>query len=316
MSELFAQAQALTQQRFGRVMQLFAPLYISNECVDLCDYCGFSFSNQIARKTLSVAEVQAEAAYLKKQGFQHLLLVSGEDPKAVSPDYLAQVLAGLRGDFSSLALEVAPFETEIYQRLKEHGLDRVVVYQETYDREAYARVHRAGPKRNYARRLEAPERAARAGIRQIGMGILLGLSDWRQDATALIEHVKILKKRYWQTEWTVSFPRLRPCASGYNPPHLITDEEYKELIATTRIALPDVGIVLSTRESPELRDELLELGVTQMSAGSCTNPGGYSLASESTEQFEIADHRDPATVAAAIMKKGLEPVWKDWESIL
>lgn len=312
MKSNYQQAQLLTRQRFGNTVQLFAPLYISNECVDICDYCGFSLTNQIQRKTLSVAEVLSEALFLKQEGFAHLLLVSGEDPRAVTPSYLADILARLRPHFSLLSIEVAPFDTPTYQRLQESGLDRVVIYQETYDREAYARVHRGGPKKNYERRWEAPERAARAGIRQIGMGILLGLANWRTEAEALIGHVRWLQKKYWQTEFTVSFPRLRPCASGYNPPTPITDDEYKELIVRTRLALPDVGIVLSTREAPALRDELIELGVTQISAGSKTNPGGYTAFEETTEQFETADHRSPVEVAAVIQQKGLEPVWKDW----
>ena len=308
----FEQAQILTRQRFGNTIQLFAPLYISNECVDICDYCGFSLTNKIRRKTLSIDEVLSEALFLKQEGFAHLLLVSGEDPRAVTPNYLADILVHLRPHFSLLSIEVAPFDTPTYQRLKESGLDRVVIYQETYDREAYARVHRAGPKKNYDRRLEAPERAARAGIRHIGMGILLGLSDWHTEAEALIQHVRSLQKKYWQTEFTVSFPRLRPCAGSYHPPTPISDEEYKELIVRTRIALPNVGIVLSTREAPELRDELIELGVTQISAGSKTNPGGYTVLEATTEQFEIADHRSPVEVAAMIQQKGLEPIWKDW----
>lgn len=313
--DLIDQARALTRQRFGRVVQLYAPLYLSNECIDICSYCGFSLTNKIPRKTLAVPEVLSEADYLIGRGFRHLLLVSGEHPAHVSPDYLGKVIGRLRPRLASLSIETAPFKEEAYRRLIEAGLDGVVTYQETYDPDAYASVHLAGPKKSYEKRLEAPEEAAKAGIRRLGMGILLGLADWRKDAAALVDHVRRLRKKYWQTEITISLPRLRPCASEFRPPHPVSDREFIRLIAILRLALPDVGIVLSTRESPSLRNFLIGMGVTQMSAGSKTEPGGYLHPEQSLKQFEIEDRRPIGEVVRAIEQKGYEPVWKDWERI-
>lgn len=313
--DLIDQARALTRQRFGRVVQLYAPLYLSNECIDICGYCGFSLTNKIPRKTLAVPEVLSEADYLIDRGFRHLLLVSGEHPAHVSPDYLGKVIGRLRPRLASLSIETAPFKEEAYRRLIEAGLDGVVIYQETYDPDAYASVHLAGPKKSYEKRLEAPEEAAKAGIRRLGMGILLGLADWKKDAAALIDHVRRLRKKYWQTEITISLPRLRPCASDFTPPHPVSDREFIRLVAILRLALPDVGIVLSTRESPSLRNFLIGMGVTQMSAGSKTEPGGYLHPEQSLKQFEIEDRRPIGEVVRVIEQKGYEPVWKDWERI-
>lgn len=317
---LMQEASRLTLQRFGRTIQLYAPLYLSNECIDICRYCGFSLENQIARKTLTVDQAMAEADFLIGEGFRHLLLVSGEHPRIVSPEYLGEIARRLKPRLASLSIEVAPFGEAAYRDLIAAGVDGVVLYQETYDPERYRAVHRAGPKKSYERRRAAPEEAARAGIRRLGMGILVGLSPWRDDLEALVAHVRLLKKRYWKTEFTVSLPRLRPCASRYEAPCPVSDDEYLEMVCRLRLTLPDVGIVLSTREAPEFRDRLIGAGVTQMSAGSRTNPGGYTLF-DNTEgrpetQFEIEDRRPAIQVAEAIAARGYEPVWKDWENIL
>ncbi|QQR80356.1 MAG: radical SAM protein [Deltaproteobacteria bacterium] len=262
-------------QRFGKTIQLYAPLYLSNECVDTCTYCGFSRENRIERKTLTPDEVLSEAQFLIHQNFQHILLVAGEHPKHVSPDYLEACLLKLKPFVSALSIEVAPFEAAVYRRLTQAGLDGVVMYQETYDPEIYAKMHKGGPKKDYQQRILAPEEVAKAGVRQLGMGILLGLADHQKDAAALIKHVRHIQKKYWQTEITISLPRLRPCASSFEIPHPVSDEEFIELIAMLRCELPEVGIVLSTRESPALRDQLIGLGITRMSAGSRLEPGGY-----------------------------------------
>ncbi len=316
LESLAQRAEALTRQRFGHVMQMFAPLYVSNECVDTCTYCGFSRPNQIERVTLSVEAVVQEAEHLIKQGFRHLLLVAGEHPKHVSPDYLSSIAQHLRPRLASLLIEVAPFAVADYARLTQAGVDGVVIYQETYDQQRYEQVHVAGPKRDYQQRLAAPERAAAGGVRRLGMGVLLGLSDWRQDVLQLVDHVRRLQKKYWQLDYQVSLPRLRPCAGGMANPVLVSDADYVKLICVLRLALPEVGIVLSTREPQNLRDGLMRLGVTHMSAGSKTQPGGYSESTEATEQFEISDERSPAQVAAALQTYQLEPVWKDWEAVL
>jgi 2-iminoacetate synthase len=316
LEQLAQQARRLTRQRFGNVIQLYAPLYISNECIDTCTYCGFSRPNDIERKTLAHQDVVAEADYLISQGFRHLLLVAGEHPKAVSTDYLIALARELRPRLAALSIEVAPFEVDEYVRLTEAGIDGVVIYQETYNRNRYLEVHRAGPKRNYEKRLEVPERAASGGARRIGMGILLGLSDWRQDAVALIDHVRCLQKKYWQVDFQVSLPRLRPCSGGISDPYPVSNTDFTRLVCILRLALPEVGIVLSTRESQGLRDGLMSLGITQMSAGSRTEPGGYLGPEEADEQFLIRDHRSAHEVAVAIKQNNLEPVWKDWDPSL
>ena len=343
---LCERSQALTRQRFGRVIRLFAPLYLSNECINNCSYCGFSRDNNILRVTLGVAEVVREAQALGEQGFRNLLLVAGEHPKFVSNGYLRDCIAALHGFVPSLSLEIGPMETEEYRPLVTAGAEGLVVYQETYDREVYGRMHTAGPKRNFDWRLECPERAAAAGFRRLGIGALHGLADWRQEAIATAAHAAYLLRHCWKSSLTLSIPRLRPCAGEFQPLTHLTDRELAQLIAAFRLFLPDVGIVLSTREPAALRNGLLPLGITHASAGSHTEPGGYTgagrdnihqtvrgriveLAADSSEwtaiagratnatgQFEIADDRPPADIATLIRGLGYEPVWKDWDSVL
>lgn len=314
--DLFERAGVLTRQRFGRTIQLYAPLYLSNECVDTCLYCGFAQTNKIQRKTLTMKEVLQEADFLMAKGFRHLLLVAGEHPKAVSITYLCEVVRALRPQLSSLSIEVAPFEENDYREMITAGLDGVVLYQETYQREIYEQVHVGGPKKDFDRRLRLMEEACRAGVRKAGIGILLGLAPWREDVAALIAHARHLQKHFWQTEFAISLPRLKPCASGFLAQHPVSDAELAEIIATIRCALPDVAINLSTREPVALRQRLMEIGVTHMSAGSRTEPGGYLHPEETGKQFELEDHRSPSQVAASIQLAGMTPVWKDWEGML
>jgi 2-iminoacetate synthase len=332
-------AQALTLQNFGRTMRLFAPLYLSNECINNCQYCGFSRDNPILRVTLSVDEVVVEARHLAAQGFRHVLLVAGEHPKFVSRDYLADCVRELANDFSSISIEVGPMETEAYRAVVEAGAEGLVVYQETYNRGAYADLHTAGPKRDFNFRLDCVERGYAAGFRRLGIGALFGLSRWQDEAVALAAHVDYLLKRCWQAQITVSVPRLRPAAGGFRPLFEISDREMAQLICALRITFPQVGIVLSTREKASLRDTLVSLGITMMSAGSHTEPGGYTrqgsehlhqtvrgriVAPEfqdgedqlATGQFEISDERSPAEIAKVLRRRGLEPVWKDWDQTL
>jgi 2-iminoacetate synthase len=316
LEDLVQRARVVTRQRFGRAIQMYAPLYISNECVDTCTYCGFSRPNQIKRVTLTVDQVQQEANFLIAQGFQHLLLVAGEHPQSVSPHYITEIARCLRPQLASLSIEVAPFETQDYRTLSAAGVDGIVIYQETYNRKRYAEVHLGGPKMNYDKRMEAPERAAQGGMRRIGVGVLLGLADWRQDVLALIEHVRQLQKKYWQVEFQISLPRLRPCHGGIDRPVFVSDSDFVKVFCLLRLALPELGLVLSTREEPALRDVLTSIAITQMSAGSKTQPGAYQVAMEAEEQFSVSDRRSPAQVAAALRKQNLEPVWKDWENVL
>ena len=316
LEELAAAAHATTVRRFGRTIHLFAPLYLSNECVSVCTYCGFSAGNEIARRTLSVDEVVVEAETLVAQGFRHLLLVSGEHARIVSKDYLAECIEALAPVVPQLSLEVQVWDEDTYRRYVDLGCDGVVVYQETYDRSVYADVHRLGKKRNYEWRLAAPDRAAAAGMRRLGVGALLGLApDWRSEALALAAHARALVRRWWRCEVSVSLPRLRPAAGDYEPADPVDDRSFVQLLCALRLLVPDLGVTLSTREAPALRDALVPLGVTTMSAGSHTEPGGYAEPSDAEPQFEIADTRSPADVAARLRALGYDPVWKDWQRV-
>jgi 2-iminoacetate synthase len=332
------QSHSLTLQNFGRTMRLFAPLYLSNECINNCRYCGFSRDNPILRVTLTLDEVIAEAQHLARAGFRHVLLVAGEHPKFVSRDYLAQCVRALADDFSSIAIEVGPMETSDYIDIVNAGADGLVVYHETYDRHVYVDLHTSGPKRDFNARLQCLERGYAAGFRRLGLGVLFGLADWRQDAIALAAHTEYLLKHCWQAQITVSLPRLRPAAGDFEPKFSVSDRELAQLVCAFRIAFPQVGIVLSTRESPALRDALMSLGVTMMSAGSHTEPGGYTgqgtdhlhqtirgriITPEfqngdqvATSQFDISDERSPGEIAAVLRERGIEPVWKDWDQAL
>lgn len=338
-------SQQITQQRFGKVIRMFAPLYLSNECINNCSYCGFSRDNPILRVTLSVDEVCVETQALVKQGFRNILLVAGEHPKFVSNGYLESCLRALRDLVPGLSLEVGPMETDEYRKMVEAGAEGLVVYQETYNRELYAKMHTAGPKKNFDWRLETPERAYSAGFRRLGIGALFGLADWRQEAVAVAAHASYLLRHCWKSQLTIAFPRIRPCAGEFQPIAPLEDRTLVQLLAAFRIAYPDIGLVLSTREPAWLRDGLIPLGVTLMSAGSHTEPGGYTGAGQdnlhitergrvkalekvsggdgadaaplrATGQFEIADERDPGEIAALIRRLGYEPVWKDWDAAL
>jgi 2-iminoacetate synthase len=331
---LAAQAAGITRRHFGNTMRLFAPLYLSNECVNVCKYCGFSRHNSILRTTLTVGQVEVEARHLAEAGFRNILLVAGEHPQFVSSGYLQEVTRSLRCFIPSISLEVAPMETGDYAPIVQAGADGLVVYQETYHRETYAEMHEAGPKRDFDWRLDCPERAYEAGFRRLGLGALLGLAPWKEEATALAAHVDYLLKHCWKAAVTISFPRLKPSAGEFEPRIHVSDRDLTRMICAFRIVFPQVGLVLSTREPERLRDGLAPLGITMMSAGSHTEPGGYTgagredlhrtergkriplAASEggsATEQFSISDRRGVAEVAGRLRSMGLEPVWKDWD---
>ncbi len=314
LEELAQAAHQLTRARFGRTVRLFAPLYLSNECVSTCTYCGFSAGNHIARRTLGTAEVAGEAAELHRRGFRHLLLVSGEHARIVNRDYLVECVRAVAPMFAQVGMEVQVWDTDTYRRLLAAGCDGVTVYQEAYDPGTYAAVHLKGKKRNYAWRLAAPDRAAEAGMRRLAVGALLGLHpDWRSEAISLAAHAQALVRRWWRCEVGIALPRLRPAAGGFEPAVPVDDREFVQLLCALRIVLPDVGISLSTREPADFRDALVPLGVTTMSAGSHTEPGGYAEASDAEPQFAISDERSPAQVAAGLRAAGYDPVWKDWQ---
>jgi 2-iminoacetate synthase len=338
-------SQALTRQRFGKVIRFFAPLYLSNECINNCQYCGFSRDNPILRVTLSVAEVLEEARALRGQGFRNVLLVAGEHPKFIPGSYLVECVRTLHAEWPGISLELGPMDTGQYLALVRAGADGLVVYQETYDRALYARMHTAGPKRDFNWRLETPERAYAAGFRRLGIGALFGLGDWRREALAVAAHALFLLRHCWKAQLTISLPRLRPCAGEFQPLTHLEDRELAQLICAFRLLIPDAGLVLSTREPARLRDGLIPLGITMISAGSHTEPGGYTGAgrekthhtergrmvalatgasewagapgaTNATGQFQIADDRSPGEVAARVRQLGYEPVWKDWDAAL
>jgi len=339
LEQMAGDAERLTRQFFGRTMRLFAPLYLSNECVNICRYCGFSRDNAILRTTLTGDQVETEARHLATLGFRNVLLVAGEHPKFVAPGYLAECVSRLRPFIPALSLEVGPMETSDYVPIVQAGAEGLVVYQETYDRETYTELHTAGPKKDFDWRLDCPERAYAAGFRRLGVGALFGLAPWEDEALRLAAHIDYLLRHCWKSSLTVSLPRLRPAAGEFQPRHEFSDRAFVQVILALRLCFPQVGVVLSTRESPALRDRLMRLGVTMMSAGSHTEPGGYTgagaeslhqtrrgkavpvIASEgehlgATEQFAIADERSPAEVSAKLRELGIEPVWKDWDAAL
>jgi 2-iminoacetate synthase len=308
-------AHQLTLQRFGRTVRLYAPLYVSNFCVNGCIYCGFSMNHQFPRIRLTIEQALAEAETIAKEGFRDLLLVSSEDKNFITVDYLAELASKLRPKFSSLSVEIYQMSADEYAKLFAAGIEGVTLYQETYNRETYRKYHPAGPKADYDYRLIAADSMGQGGMREIGIGALLGLDDWRLETLALAEHAQYLMKRYWKSRVSFSFPRLRP-AKDVNSArfNLLSDKNLVQMLLALRLCFADAGMTISTREPAHLRDQLVKLGITRMSAGSKTNPGGYSTNTDSVGQFDIDDSRSPAQIAAMLKSQGLEPVWKDWDS--
>lgn len=306
-------SHARTLERFGRVIRLYAPLYLSNECQNICTYCGFSLDNDLERKTLRPGEILREIAVLKEMGYEHVLIVTGEANRTVGMDYFREAFRLIRPHFSQLSLEVQPLDEPDYRELRELGLHGVLVYQETYREETYKVHHPKGRKSNFRYRLETPDRLGRAGVHKIGLGVLIGLEDWRADSFFTALHLRYLQRTYWRTQYSLSFPRLRPHAGGLVPKSVMTDRQLVQLICAYRLLDADLELSISTRESERFRDHVIPLGTTTFSAGSKTNPGGYACEPQSLEQFEISDERSPAEIAAVIRRAGYEPVWKDWD---
>ena len=315
LEEMAQQAHRVTVQRFGRTIQLYAPLYVSSYCLNSCRYCGYNRTNEIPRTRLTIDQAMADADIIASEGFRHILIVSGEDPEFVTADYLAELASRLRSKFSSVSIEVYPMSRDDYGNLFKAGIDGVTLYQETYDRKTYAEYHIAGPKSDYDNRLSIHDRTASAGMRRLGIGVLLGLADFRIETLALAEHAAYLMKRYWRGRVSFSFPRLCPAQNVTGRfDHLVSDRELVQMALALRLCFPDAGIVLSTRERAALRDNLVKLCVTRISAGSKTSPGGYSGKTDTAKQFEIDDTRSAAQVAEMIRSTGAEAVWKDWDA--
>ena len=307
-------AHQLTIQRFGKTIKLYAPMYLSNYCVNTCKYCGFNRTSKFDRTRLSTDQAIEEAKIIASEGFGDILLVSSEDRDFVSVDYMAQLANKLRDKFSFMSIEVYDLTEAEYAKLFAAGIEGVTLYQETYDRSHYARFHPKSPKSDYDWRLETHDRAAKAGLRQIGLGSLLGLTDWRLEILALAQHAHYLMKKYWQSRISFSFPRLRPAravASQFQ--HIPTDKQLVQMMLALRLCFADAGLVISTREPADLRNHLVGLGATRISAGSKTNPGGYSEDSNAVQQFEIDDDRSPQQICQMLKKQNLDPVLKDWD---
>ncbi|PLX99261.1 MAG: 2-iminoacetate synthase ThiH [Desulfuromonas sp.] len=307
-------AHRITRRRFGNTILLYAPIYLSNECSNGCLYCGFNADNKTPRRSLTLDEIEREAKVLHEQGFRHILLVTGEAPGQFGDDELEAAVQRIKPLFSSISIEIYPMEEDGYKRMVNAGVDGLTIYQETYERELYADLHPFGKKRDYDFRLLTPERGGAAGLRRIGIGFLQGLGNFRSEAFFTGLHARYLTKHFWRSLISISFPRMRPAEGAFQPLNPVSDKHLVQIICAMRLLVHDAGLVMSTRESATLRDHLLPLGITQMSAGSCTAPGGYSDEDKAVEQFVIDDDRTPAEIAALLSERGYDPVWKDWDS--
>lgn len=314
--EMAALSSRFTGERFGKTISMYIPMYVGNACTNKCVYCGFNHDNPFERTILTMEQIEEECKAIKRLGpFENLLIVSGEYPSLCGVEYLENVLHTCRPYFHNLTIEVQPMRSADYERLTHSGLNGVVCFQETYHREAYRTYHPHGMKSHYDWRLNGYDRMGEAGVHKIGLGALLGLEDWRADTVMMARHLRYLQKKYWKSRYSVNFPRMRPSESGYQPKTVISDRELAMLTFAFRIFDHDVDISYSTREAPWFRDNMMRLGVTSMSAGSKTDPGGYASAPESLEQFEVSDERTPREVEASIRAHGYDPVWKDWDAV-
>ena len=314
--ELMAQkSQQLTRQRFGNTMQLFAPMYLSNECYNTCTYCGFSREHQYKRVTLNDDQILKEGIALRNRGFRHILLLTGESPKTVGVEYIGNAITRLSPYFSSIGIEVQPLTHADYSHLLQCGSDKLTLYQETYHQESYKKYHLFGLKKNYENRLFAVEEAGRAGFNAINLGVLLGLYDWRYDAIVLAYHISFMMKYYWKSQYSVSFPRIKDMIGQFKVNYPVSDADLLQIICAFRLCFPNIGITLSTREPKMLRDSLFDLGITTISAESKTSPGAYSAELLAESQFEISDSRTLEEITKVLDQKGIEPVFKDWEPL-
>jgi len=314
MEVLASRAKEITDRHFGKNINLYIPLYLSNECTNSCSYCGFNINTITPRSTLTIAEAEREMKKIAATGMKNILLLTGEAPARAGVGYMENIIKIASLYFTQISLEVYPMDIPDYERLVKAGATGLVIYQETYDEILYAKLHETGPKKNFLYRLDAPERAAQAGFRFIGIGALLGLRGWRKEAALMFSHAKYLSKKYWRSDIALSFPRITPargCNTEITP---VSEAELRQMIFAARICFEHAVINLSTRESAAFRDSMTGFGVTRLSAGSKTNPGGYETHQEASgEQFMVNDTRTVEEVASAIRKKGYYPVFKDWD---
>ncbi|MDR2057524.1 MAG: 2-iminoacetate synthase ThiH [Dysgonamonadaceae bacterium] len=304
-----------TRQRFGNIIQFYIPLYLTNSCVNHCVYCGFSHNNDIRRIILNDQQILSEVEAIKRIGdFQHVLLVTGENPREAGVDYIENAIRLVKPYFSSISIEVQPLKESEYKQLSKAGMNAVYCYQETYRKARYKTYHPKGMKSKFDWRIDGFDRMGRAGIHKIGLGVLIGLEDWRTDATMMALHLRYLQTVYWQTKYSISFPRLRPYeGEDFLPNVVMNNKELAQLIFAYRIFDRDIEIAMSTREDKTFRNHMIGLGVTSLSAGSKTDPGGYAVYRNELEQFAVNDDRSPAEVLEAVKTQGYEVVWKDWD---
>ncbi|HBV98263.1 MAG: thiamine biosynthesis protein ThiH [Peptococcaceae bacterium BICA1-7] len=314
LEEMAGKANRLTMQYYGRVILLFTPLYLANYCVNHCLYCGFQVHNSLERKKLTLSEVEREAEIIASTGLKHILILTGESRRESPVSYISDCVGVLKRYFTSISIEVYPLEEDEYRELNSSGVDGLTMYQEVYDRDSYAFHHPAGPKSNYRYRLEAPERGCRAGMRTVTVGALLGLHNWRTEAFFSGLHAGFLQDSFPDVEVGMSPPRMRPHLGGFEPRVRVSDRNLVQYMLAFRLFMPRGGITVSTRERSDLRDNLIRLGATKMSAGVCTAVG--RTAGDSTAQFEISDRRSVAEMSGAIYSLGYQPVYKDWQMII
>ena len=311
---LAAESRAITLRRFGRTMTLYAPLYLSNYCSSGCVYCGFASDRKTVRHRLEPDETERELTAMKRLGISDVLLLTGERTAAADFDYLRQSVEIAAKEMQRVSVEAFPMSVGEYRALADCGCTGITIYQETYNRERYEALHRWGPKKDFIDRLETPSRALEGGIKNVGLGVLLGLSDPVEDALCLYRHLRHLGRTWWRAGMSLSFPRMRPQTGGYEPPFPVDDTLLARMIFAFRIALPDTELVLSTRESAAYRDGMSSLGITRMSIESRTTVGGYHETEKKEKgQFEIFDDRTAIEFCAALRKQNIEPVFKNWD---
>ena len=317
--EMFKAARQVKEKLYGKRLVVFAPLYVSNYCVNNCTYCGYKYcNNELKRKKLNKEQLIEEVKVLESLGHKRIALEAGEDPVNAPLDYILDCIKSIysikfdNGSIRRINVNIAATSVEDYKRLKDAEIGTYILFQETYHKPTYERLHVSGPKHNYNYHTTAMHRAREAGIDDIGMGVLYGLYDYKYETLAMLMHAMDLEETTGVGPHTLSVPRIRPAenVSLENYPYLVDDEDFKKIVAILRLAVPYAGLILSTREEPGLRDEIIALGVSQVSTGSCTGVGGYSEAYSDPEekpQFEVGDHRSPVEMIESLMEAGYIP---------
>jgi len=313
--QMAQKAHEISIRQFGRIIQLFTPIYLSNFCTNGCVYCGFGCNNKIPRKQLTIDELANEAKSIADTGLRHILILTGDAPKIATVAYLEECCLKLKGYFSSIAIEIYALTEQEYLALANAGVDGLTIYQETYNEKLYDSLHPFGPKKDFRFRLDAPERGCKAGMRMVNVGALLGLDDWRIDSFISGLHAYYLQDKYPDVEVSMSLPRMRPHAGSYEPKFPVSDINFVQIMLGLRIFMPRCGISISTRENAEFRNQIMKLGVTRMSAGVTTAVGGHTQKDEGTGQFDISDERSVAQMVSTITETGYQPVFQDWRPL-